>query len=108
MRKGGVSVKILVLDKNKVTGEDKSKETWKEVCCKLNEELIEVVGAVAIGNKEHMAEELFDIIQVAVGGLDKLGTDDKVDLEQEDIKHNNKLIGRGWSRKKIYEVEEIE
>ncbi|NFD54656.1 hypothetical protein EXN53_02995 [Clostridium botulinum] len=76
------------------------KDTWEKQADKLAEETKEVLEAVQEENKEHIAEEVLDVIQVAIGMLDTL-EEEKYSLKQMICKHLKKLRKRGWKNKKM-------
>lgn len=88
---------ILVLRKN-----DDIRTTIK----KLNEENDELKKELMIedlkgeNNKDRIVSECLDLIQVCVGVLDKYRADE-IDL----LRHNEKLLGRGWQIKRILEID---
>lgn len=84
-------MQLMVLDK---------KDTWEKQADKLAEETKEVLEAVQEENKEHIAEEVLDVIQVAIGMLDTL-EEEKYSLKQMICKHLKKLRKRGWKSKKM-------
>jgi NTP pyrophosphatase (non-canonical NTP hydrolase) len=86
-------------------------DTWSEHEDKFKEEVAEVADEIdnlrrkawtvkeKIEYSENLASEVFDVIQMCVGMLDKLSTD--IDIEKANKKHFFKLKGRGWKFKKI-------
>lgn len=84
-------VKLIVLDK---------KDTWQKQASKLLEETKEVLDAIQEKNKEHIAEEVLDVIQVAIGMLDTL-EEEGYSLNINIDKHLRKLTKRGWKTKKL-------
>lgn len=80
---------LLVLDKQ---------DSWTVINHKLQEEVEEVAEEILFDdNKEDLAGELLDVIQVAIGGLDKLSDD--ISISKAIKRHNDKLTGRGWQVK---------
>ncbi|EPY6430844.1 MazG nucleotide pyrophosphohydrolase domain-containing protein [Clostridium sporogenes] len=59
-----------------------------------------MLEAIQEGDKEHIAEEVLDVIQVAIGMLDTL-EEEKYSLKQIICKHLKKLRKRGWRSKKL-------
>jgi len=92
-----------VLDKN---------ENFLQMMDKLNEEVEELEEAIlnyqANGRKEldHLIEEIFDVIQVAVGMLDKLKNEEGVKLDEKSQEHLVKIINRSWLIKKVLNIRE--
>ena len=84
-------MQLVVLDK---------KDTWKKQSDKLLEETKEVLEAIQENDKEHVAEEVLDVIQVAIGMLDTLEEEGN-SLKQMICKHLKKLRKRGWKSKKL-------
>lgn len=89
-------MRFLILDK---------KDSLKKHLKLLDEEVEELKHEVlselltGVDRKEKTISECLDVIQVCVGLLDEL----KIE-ESHIIKHNNKLIGRGWKIKSMLEV----
>jgi NTP pyrophosphatase (non-canonical NTP hydrolase) len=88
-------MKLMILDKN---------ERWSLHKSKVYEECLELVEAINSDDQVHIAEEAFDIIQVATGILDKLHHEG-IDIQQAIYRHNKKLINRGWKCKAIIKVQ---
>ncbi|AJE10839.1 phosphoribosyl-ATP pyrophosphohydrolase family protein [Clostridium botulinum CDC_1436] len=84
-------MQLMVLDK---------KDTWEKQADKLVEETKEVLEAIQEGDKEHVAEEVLDVIQVAIGMLDTL-EEERYSLKKMICKHLKKLRKRGWKTKKL-------
>lgn len=84
-------MQLVVLDKN---------DTWQKQSGKLLEETKEVLEAIQENDKEHVAEEVLDVIQVAIGMLDTLEEEGN-SLKQMIFKHLKKLRKRGWKSKKL-------
>jgi NTP pyrophosphatase (non-canonical NTP hydrolase) len=99
-------IKLYVLNKNEILNLDNNKWTFAEIAGKVDEECIELVEALTSFDQEHIAEEALDVIQVAMGLLDKLSCGD-MDLKKEIEIHNAKLKGRGWEFKKTLEVRQV-
>lgn len=98
-------MKIPVLVKN---------ETWKKHMEKLNEEVKELQYEVftfcpkdAKGDCKKIAGETFDIIQVAIGMLDKIEDQYPGMIKSIAEEHLIKLMKRGWSIKKVLDVRSI-
>lgn len=86
--------KMIVLEKD---------NTWLQHREKLLEEAIELDRAIMAEDKVNMAEEAFDTIQVCIGILDKL-SQEGINIQQAMLKHEKKLINRGWKIKKVIET----
>ena len=84
-------MKLMILDKN---------ERWSLHKSKVYEECLELVEAINSDDRVCIAEEAFDIIQVALGILDKL-QHEGVDIQQAIHTHNKKLINREGSIKQL-------
>lgn len=78
----------------------KKKDTWEKQASKLTEEVLEVLDAIQENNKEHVAEEVLDVMQVAIGMLDTLEEEGQ-NLKHMLCKHLKKLRRRGWKSKKL-------
>jgi len=83
------------LGKNIETQEDNEKDTWELVSKKIEEESRELIEAIKEGKLIHIAEETFDIIQVAIRSLVLLKKNG-INLEIENKQHNKKLVKRRW------------
>jgi hypothetical protein len=91
-------MKLYILDKD---------DSWFKISGKMREEHDEALTALnnyinyghTASQKEilgHLAAgELLDIIQVAIGGLDKLYIEN-INIDTEIMRHNEKLKNRGW------------
>jgi NTP pyrophosphatase (non-canonical NTP hydrolase) len=88
-------MKLMVLDKN---------DNWGLHKAKVYEESLELVEAIKEGDNAHIAEEALDVIQVAIGILDKLHHEE-IDIQQAVFKHNKKLANRGWDAKAFIKIE---
>lgn len=98
-----MKLKLMILDKNIKTSENNDNDSWKAISEKLEEEYLEVQEAITEANREHIAEEIFDIVQVAIRALVLLSKE-KFSIEQLNRKHNRKLISRGWKEKSIINI----
>ena len=93
-------MKLVVLRKN---------DEYMEMLYKLREETEELKEEIElhfrknINNKENIAAEALDVIQVCIGILDKLEREG-INIEKTIAKHNVKLLGRGWEVKKIVHI----
>ncbi|NEZ46134.1 hypothetical protein FDF74_02775 [Clostridium niameyense] len=76
------------------------KDTWEKQASKLLEETKEVLEAIQEKDKEHVAEEVLDVIQVAIGMLDTL-EGEGYSLKHMIFNHLKKLRKRGWKSKKL-------
>lgn len=100
-------MKFLILKKN---------DDWFDIGVKLFEEHNEVQEAIysllnyqekkvnnIIRSREELASELLDLIQVCIGGLDKLEVEG-LDIKKSISLHTDKLIKRGWSCKYKFKI----
>lgn len=92
-----------LLDKN---------DSWKIIINKLREESTEATVEMrnqTFGkyedNKENIAAEVLDVIQVCIGALDKL-EQEGLDLILASEKHCNKLKNRNWRIKEYLNLSE--
>ena len=90
-----MKLKFMQLGKNIETQEDNEKDTWELVSKKIEEESRELIEAIKEGKLIHIAEETFDIIQVAIRSLVLLKKNG-INLEIENKQHNKKLVKRRW------------
>lgn len=88
-------MKLMVLDKN---------DNWGLHKAKVYEECLELADAIKEGDNVHIAEEALDIIQVAIGILDKLHHEG-IDIQQAAYRHNEKLAARGWDTKAVIKIQ---
>lgn len=88
-------MKLMILDKD---------DNWGMHKAKVYEECLELADAIKEGDNAHIAEETLDIIQVAIGILDKLHYEG-VDIQQALYKHNKKLVDRNWDAKAVIKVQ---
>lgn len=88
-------IKIPVLQKN---------DSWETHRDKLVEETCELVLAMREKDTMHLLEELFDVAEVLVGIADKL-EQEGYNLKQGSLRHEKKLIDRGWKFKGHIKVE---
>lgn len=85
----------------------KKNDDWITIHDKLKEEANEALFDIAEYkdgkiDSYKLAGELMDVIQVAVGALDKLdGEDGDADIDVICQNHKSKLKGRGWEFKNI-------
>lgn len=63
---------------------------------KLNEEYKEFLEGIKKQDPENTIEEFFDLIQVSLGVIKILGLEKE--LEKGQIKHDKKLLQRGWQK----------
>ena len=70
-----------------------------ELLLKLDEEYEEFLSAIEFIDNENALEEFYDVIQVMVNILDKMGITSK-EIESAYFKHHRKLLDRGWEFKK--------
>ncbi|KZL94348.1 MazG nucleotide pyrophosphohydrolase domain-containing protein [Clostridium magnum] len=96
-------MKLMVLDKNKKLGCDNSKWSFKDVFKKLKEEVNELGEAIEEGDKDHIAEEVLDVVQVCIAILFKLFMNG-INIEDAVHKHNKKLTDRFWKPKAVIKI----
>jgi hypothetical protein len=91
-------MKLYILEKD---------DSWYAIQSKMREEHDEALTAISnyiqyaktteqkkkLGH--YAAGEILDIIQVSIGALDKLFLD-RIDIDEEIKRHNQKLLNRGW------------
>ena len=70
-----------------------------DLLLKLEEECDEFLSAIEFIDNENALEEFYDVIQVMVNILDKMGITSK-EIESAYFKHHRKLLDRGWEFKK--------
>ena len=70
-----------------------------ELLLKLDEEYEEFLSAIEFVDNDNALEEFYDVIQVMVNILDKMGITTK-EIESAYFKHHRKLLERGWEFKK--------
>ena len=70
-----------------------------ELLLKLDEEYEEFFSSIEFADDDGTLEEFYDVIQVMVNILDKVGRTTK-EIESAYFKHHRKLLGRGWEFKK--------
>nr|WP_209740800.1 MazG nucleotide pyrophosphohydrolase domain-containing protein [Clostridium tertium] len=93
----------MVLDENIETHENNRKDSYEEVSKKLRKEYKELQEAIKEDDDVHIAEEVFDLIQVCIRILVIL-TKKGFSLLQLSNRHNKKLVTRGWKHKNIINV----
>ena len=99
-----MKLKLMILDRNIKTLENNDNDSWEKISNKLEEEYLEVQEAIKEDSgKLHVAEELIDIIQVAIRGLVLLAKEG-FDINKLFSRHNKKLVNRGWKEKKIINI----
>lgn len=99
-----MKLKLMILDRNIKTLENNDNDSWEEISNKLEEEYHEVQEAIREGSdKLQIAEELIDVIQVAIRGLVLLAKEG-FDINKLFSRHNKKLVNRGWKEKKIINI----
>lgn len=99
-----MKLKLMILDRNIKTSESNNNDSWEKISNKLEEEYLEVQEAIREDyDKLHVAEELIDIIQVAIRGLVLLAKEG-FDISKLFSRHNKKLVNRGWKEKKIINI----
>ena len=70
-----------------------------ELMLKFEEECDEFLSAIEFADNDNALEEFYDVIQVMVNILDKVGITTK-EIESAYFKHHRKLLDRGWEFKK--------
>ena len=70
-----------------------------DLLIKLDEEYEEFLSAIEFADDDNALEEFYDVIQVMVNILDKVGITTK-EIESAYFKHHRKLLDRGWEFKK--------
>ena len=70
-----------------------------ELMLKFEEECEEFLSAIEFADDDNALEEFYDVIQVMVNILDKVGITTK-EIESAYFKHHRKLLDRGWEFKK--------
>lgn len=81
-------------------------DSWEEIAKKFNEEIDELDRAIQGDNQDELAYELLDIMQVCIGGLDRL-QDKGTNLNSKLLNHYQKLMDRGWNIKGQVELDFI-
>ncbi|WDU84226.1 hypothetical protein [Caloramator sp. Dgby_cultured_2] len=88
----------------------KKDDTYVSILNKAKEEVDELCEELFkyeldnIDNKENIAAETLDVIQVCIGLLDKL-SEEGVNIRKTIEKHNLKLLHRGWRYKKVIRID---
>lgn len=98
-----MKLKFMQLGKNSQTQEDNEADTWELVSKKIEEESKELIEAIKEGKLIHIAEETFDVIQIAIRSLALLKKEN-LNLEQLNMRHNRKLVKRGWKHVNIIRI----
>lgn len=98
-----MKLRLMILDRNIKTSESNDNDSWEKISNKLEEEYHEVQEAIREADKLHVAEEVFDVLQVCIRALVLL-TKDGFDIRQLFNRHNKKLVNRGWKEKKIINI----
>ena len=70
-----------------------------ELLLKLDEEYEAFLSSIEFVDNDNVLEEFYDVIQVMVNILDKMGITTK-EIESAYFKHHRKLLDRGWEFKK--------
>ena len=96
-------LKLMVLDKNVTTQESNKNDSYNVIQKKLEEEYKELSEAIVEDDDIHIAEEVFDLIQVCIRVLVVLAKKG-FNLEQLCNKHNKKLVKRGWIHSNIVRI----
>ena len=99
-----MKLKLMILDRNIKTLENNDNDSWEKISNKLEEEYHEVQEAIrGDSDRLQIAEELIDVIQVAIRGLVLLAKEG-FDINKLFSRHNKKLVNRGWKEKKIINI----
>ena len=98
-----MKLKLMILDRNIKTSENNDSDSWEKISNKLEEEYQEVQEAIREADREYIAEEIFDLLQVSIRAFVLL-TKEKFNIEQLNMRHNKKLVNRGWKEKKIINI----
>jgi len=96
-------LKFMQLGKNFKTKENNENDTWADISKKVNEEAKELQEAIYEEDLMHIAEETYDLIQVAIRSLVMLSKS-KLNIEQLNIRHNKKLVKRQWKAVRVIKV----
>lgn len=96
-------LKFMQLGENFKTKENNEKDTWEDISKKVNEESRELQEAIYEEDLMHIAEETFDLIQVAIRSLVMLSKN-KLNIKQLNIRHNKKLVNRSWKAVRVIKV----
>ncbi len=98
-----MELKLPVLEKDDNWEQHRDKEEEESV--ELYNALQEVIFEECSEDKLlHIAEESFDVIEVAIGILDKLEQIDKRIVKKANANHIKKLLERGWKFKKLVTI----
>lgn len=98
-----MKLKLMILDKNIKTLESNDNDSWEKISNKLEEEYQEVQEAIREADRLHVAEEVFDVLQVCIRALVLLAKEG-FSIRQLFSRHNKKLVNRGWREKKIIQI----
>ena len=98
-----MKLKFMQLGKNLETNEDNEKDTWDNVKDKLEEEYKELIEAIEEKKFLHIAEEVQDLVQVCIRVFSLLKRAN-MDMEQLNMRHNRKLVKRGWQHVNIIRI----
>lgn len=103
-------IKLPILEKN---------HGWTTHSEKLNEECVEVMIAIHDLDNEKKEEikekvaielisEVFDVMQICIGIMDKLLKAYPYILKQSTVRHIKKLCSRGWQFKSWVKIEKLD
>jgi len=98
-----MKLKFMQLGKNLETKEDNEKDSWDKVKLKIQEESKELIEAIEENNFLHIAEEVQDLVQVCIRVFALLKKEN-LNLEQLNMRHNRKLVKRGWQHVNIIRI----
>ena len=94
---------MMILSHNHEINQDNNKWSFEEIAEKHLEESKELAEALKENNTMHIAEEVFDQLQICIDVLDKLESLG-VNIEQMCKRHNKKLVTRKWVDKGVVNI----
>ncbi|MZK72453.1 hypothetical protein GT707_28140 [Clostridium beijerinckii] len=100
-------MKMMILSYNKEINQDNNKWTFEEIAKKHRKESNELAIALLEKDTMHIAEEVFDQLQICIDVLDKLESLG-MNIEQMCMRHNKKLVMRKWVNDPSQEQKEAE
>ncbi|NOW85569.1 NTP pyrophosphatase (non-canonical NTP hydrolase) [Clostridium beijerinckii] len=95
---------MMILSHNKEINQDNNKWSFEEIAEKHLEESNELARALIEKDTMHIAEEVFDQLQICIDVLDKLESLG-INIEQMCMRHNKKLVMRRWVDKGFVKIE---
>lgn len=96
-------MKMMILSHNKEINQDNNKWTFEEIAKKHRKESNELAIALLEKDTMHIAEEVFDQLQICIDVLDKLEALG-MNIEQMCMRHNKKLVMRKWVDKGVVKI----